>query len=579
MAALVGEKGSVTGIDMTAEQLKVARGVHPALSPARGAIRGATARARCDTRARPAAGQRTTRSSAPRRWATSSRTSSLWRATSSASPTRGSPQSRSTSSSGTRPLRAAPRRAAPRRAAAGGRGALSEGARAGSNCVVNLSPDKPRVLQEVYQALVPGGEFYFSDVYCDRRLPLEVQKHEVLWGECIAGALYTNDFIRYARAAGFASARAPRARRARAARGRGLRARGGRTAGSTTRGCWRRRPSPSRTLSSRRSRPRPAPRAPRPAPRAPRPAPRAPRPAPRAPRPAPRAPRPAPRAPRPAPRAPRPAPRAPRPAPAPRAPRPAPRAPRPAPRAPRPAPRAPRPAPRAPRGPTRGARGADLRGGQVLLDHVPAIQAPGAARVAVRGLRAGGSVQGNGDGRGERLPPRRWVCACPPSAPRAPARPRSSRARAPRGRHLFEKNKLALVCGNSAAMLGEVAPPLPTVAPTHVPTVHSLWATPPPCSARSPGARRPAPRPASAERAAGAARRAASPGSPSTLRSSGCLRLPPQRPQRPQRPRRAGRDSVRGAGSDRAVHYGEFPCHGPPAPLGGGDPPAGGACC
>jgi len=34
MAALVGEKGSVTGIDMTAEQLKVARGVHPALSPA-----------------------------------------------------------------------------------------------------------------------------------------------------------------------------------------------------------------------------------------------------------------------------------------------------------------------------------------------------------------------------------------------------------------------------------------------------------------------------------------------------------------------------------------------------------------
>ncbi|KAJ1477871.1 S-adenosyl-L-methionine-dependent methyltransferase [Baffinella frigidus] len=72
-----------------------------------------------------------------------------------------------------------------------------------SNCVVNLSPDKPRVLKEVFDALVPGGEFYFSDVYCDRRLPLEVQKHEVLWGECIAGALYTNDFIRHARAAGY----------------------------------------------------------------------------------------------------------------------------------------------------------------------------------------------------------------------------------------------------------------------------------------------------------------------------------------------------------------------------------------
>jgi len=76
-----------------------------------------------------------------------------------------------------------------------------------SNCVVNLSPDKPRVLKEVFDALVPGGEFYFSDVYCDRRLPLEVQKHEVLWGECIAGALYTNDFIRHARAAGFADPR------------------------------------------------------------------------------------------------------------------------------------------------------------------------------------------------------------------------------------------------------------------------------------------------------------------------------------------------------------------------------------
>lgn len=48
-----------------------------------------------------------------------------------------------------------------------------------SNCVVNLSPDKPRVLQEVYRALAPGGEFYFSDVYCDRRMPEEARKHEV----------------------------------------------------------------------------------------------------------------------------------------------------------------------------------------------------------------------------------------------------------------------------------------------------------------------------------------------------------------------------------------------------------------
>ncbi|BDA48057.1 Arsenite methyltransferase [Coccomyxa sp. Obi] len=72
-----------------------------------------------------------------------------------------------------------------------------------SNCVINLSPDKPRVLQQAYRVLAPGGEMYFSDVYCDRRLPPEVKKDEVMWGECISGALYRGDFERMARAAGF----------------------------------------------------------------------------------------------------------------------------------------------------------------------------------------------------------------------------------------------------------------------------------------------------------------------------------------------------------------------------------------
>ena len=76
-----------------------------------------------------------------------------------------------------------------------------------SNCVVNLSPDKPRVLREVYRVLAPGGEFYFSDVYCDRRLPERAQKHEVLWGECISGALYVEDFKRIAADVGFMDAR------------------------------------------------------------------------------------------------------------------------------------------------------------------------------------------------------------------------------------------------------------------------------------------------------------------------------------------------------------------------------------
>ena len=48
-----------------------------------------------------------------------------------------------------------------------------------SNCVVNLSPDKRRVLQEAFRVLAKGGEFYFSDVYCDRRLPQHVKDNQV----------------------------------------------------------------------------------------------------------------------------------------------------------------------------------------------------------------------------------------------------------------------------------------------------------------------------------------------------------------------------------------------------------------
>ena len=48
-----------------------------------------------------------------------------------------------------------------------------------SNCVINLSPEKAQVLKEAFRVLAPGGEMYFSDVYCDRRLPEDVQKDEV----------------------------------------------------------------------------------------------------------------------------------------------------------------------------------------------------------------------------------------------------------------------------------------------------------------------------------------------------------------------------------------------------------------
>lgn len=72
-----------------------------------------------------------------------------------------------------------------------------------SNCVVNLSPDKSAVLQGVYDILKEGGEFYFSDVFCDRRLDDELRKNETLYGECLGGALYVNDFISLAKRIGF----------------------------------------------------------------------------------------------------------------------------------------------------------------------------------------------------------------------------------------------------------------------------------------------------------------------------------------------------------------------------------------
>ena len=76
-----------------------------------------------------------------------------------------------------------------------------------SNCVVNLSTDKAAVLEGVRRLLRPGGEFYFADVYADRRVPEALRHDPVLYGECLGGALYWNDFLRLARRAGFADPR------------------------------------------------------------------------------------------------------------------------------------------------------------------------------------------------------------------------------------------------------------------------------------------------------------------------------------------------------------------------------------
>ncbi len=72
-----------------------------------------------------------------------------------------------------------------------------------SNCVINLSEDKAAVLAGAYRALKTGGELYFADVYADRRVPAEVTSDPVLYGECLGGALYWNDFAELAKHAGF----------------------------------------------------------------------------------------------------------------------------------------------------------------------------------------------------------------------------------------------------------------------------------------------------------------------------------------------------------------------------------------
>jgi len=72
-----------------------------------------------------------------------------------------------------------------------------------SNCVINLCVDKLAVLRGAYDLLKPGGELYFADVYCDRRLSDDVRADPLLYGECLGGALYWNDFLPMAKQAGF----------------------------------------------------------------------------------------------------------------------------------------------------------------------------------------------------------------------------------------------------------------------------------------------------------------------------------------------------------------------------------------
>lgn len=81
-----------------------------------------------------------------------------------------------------------------------------------SNCVINLCQDKGAVLRAAARLLKPGGEMYFSDVYGDRRIPESLGSDPLLYGECLSGAFYWNDFLTVAKQAGFLDPRLVRDR-------------------------------------------------------------------------------------------------------------------------------------------------------------------------------------------------------------------------------------------------------------------------------------------------------------------------------------------------------------------------------
>src|SRR3954471_24863200 len=72
-----------------------------------------------------------------------------------------------------------------------------------SNCVINLSANKDRVLAEAFRVLKPGGRFAVSDVVTRGSVPDEVRKSMLLWVGCIAGALEENAYLAKLKNAGF----------------------------------------------------------------------------------------------------------------------------------------------------------------------------------------------------------------------------------------------------------------------------------------------------------------------------------------------------------------------------------------
>ena len=72
-----------------------------------------------------------------------------------------------------------------------------------SNCVINLSADKDRVLREAFRVLKPGGRFAVSDIVTRGEIPADIRKSMLLWVGCVAGALDENEYRAKLAAAGF----------------------------------------------------------------------------------------------------------------------------------------------------------------------------------------------------------------------------------------------------------------------------------------------------------------------------------------------------------------------------------------
>jgi ubiquinone/menaquinone biosynthesis C-methylase UbiE len=75
-----------------------------------------------------------------------------------------------------------------------------------SNCVINLSGDKDRVIREAFRVLKPGGRFAVSDVVVRGEVPSDIRKSMELWVGCMAGALQETEYLQKLQAAGFTSA-------------------------------------------------------------------------------------------------------------------------------------------------------------------------------------------------------------------------------------------------------------------------------------------------------------------------------------------------------------------------------------